>query len=164
MPDMFDKKTRSRIMRAVRTAETEPEERLAAGLRALRLRFRRNDPIVFGKPDVAFRGDRLAVFVDGDFWHGRAWFENGAAPATNAEFWIAKFERNRRRDRVVDHELRRSGWSVLRLWASDIRKSPATSAAKVGARLKRLARRERAVSQAQLGSLARRRALLSRAR
>jgi DNA mismatch endonuclease (patch repair protein) len=140
MADMFDTETRSRIMQSVRTAATEPEERLAIALRGLRLRFRRNDPGVFGKPDFAFRQARLAVFVDGDFWHGRAWFENGAAPATNAEFWIGKFERNRRRDCLVDRNLRRSGWSVLRLWASSIRKAPAASGAKVCARLRRLAR------------------------
>jgi len=143
MTDMFDRQTRSRIMQAVRTVETEPEERLAVALKTLRLRFRRNDPKIFGKPDFTFRGARLAVFVDGDFWHGRAWFENGAAPATNAEFWIGKFERNNRRDRLVDRELRQSGWSVLRLWASYVRKAPAASAAKVCARLRRLARNDR---------------------
>jgi DNA mismatch endonuclease Vsr len=140
MADMFDKKTRSRIMQAVRTAETEPEERLAFALKAIGLRFRRNDNRVFGKPDFCFVAIRLAVFVDGDFWHGRAWFENGAAPATNVEFWIGKFERNRRRDRLVDRHLRGTGWSVLRIWASDIRRSPAGGAAKVRARLRRLAR------------------------
>ena len=117
MPDMFDKKTRSRIMRAVRTAETEPEERLAVALKAVGLRFRRNDAKIFGTPDFAFRKVRLAVFVDGDFWHGRAWLDYGAAPATNAAFWIGKFERNHQRDQLVDRQLRRTGWSVLRLWA-----------------------------------------------
>jgi len=127
-------------MRAVRTSGTEPEERLAVALKALRLRFRRNDARIFGRPDFTFRQARLAVFVDGDFWHGRKWFEDGAAPATNAEFWIGKFERNRQRDRIVDRELRRTGWSVLRLWDSCVRKSPAASAARVCARLRRLAR------------------------
>src|SRR6266851_4213615 len=100
MADMFDKKTRSRIMRAVRTAATEPEERLAIALKALGLRFRRNDPKVFGKPDFAFRESQLAVFVDGDFWHGRAWLENGASPGTNVELWDGKFDPNGRRDHV----------------------------------------------------------------
>lgn len=140
MADMFDKKTRSRIMRAVRTAETEPEERLAVALKALGLRFRRNDARIFGTPDLVFGQARLAVFVDGDFWHGRLWFQDGAAPATNGDFWIAKFERNHRRDRLVNRELRRGGWSVLRLWASDVRKDPVASAGRVCARLQRLAR------------------------
>ncbi len=132
---MFDKETRSRIMRAVRTAETEPEQRLAVALRALGLRFKRNDAKIFGKPDFAFRQVRLAVFVDGDFWHGRAWFRDAVAPATNADFWIGKFERNRRRDRLVNRELKRRGWSVLRLWASDVRKRPVASAGRIRARL-----------------------------
>jgi DNA mismatch endonuclease Vsr len=140
MADMFDKKTRSRIMRAVRTAETEPEERLAVALKALGLRFRRNDARTFGTPDFVFKQARLAVFVDGDFWHGRSWFQDGAAPATNADFWIGKFERNGRRDRLVNCELRRGGWSVLRLWASDVRKNSVSSAGMVRARLRRLAR------------------------
>lgn len=137
MVDTFDKVTRSRVMRAVRTSATDPEERLALALTALRLYFRSNDPTVLGKPDFSFRKARLAVFVDGDFWHGRAWFENGEAPATNADFWIAKFERNRQRDEVVNRALRGRGWSVLRLWGSDIRKSPAANAAKVRSRLRR---------------------------
>jgi DNA mismatch endonuclease (patch repair protein) len=139
MADMFDKKTRSRIMQSVRTAQTEPEERLAVALKALSLRCRRNDVRIFGTPDFVFRQPRLAVFVDGDFWHGRSWFQDGVAPATNADFWIGKFERNRRRDCLVNRELRRCGWSVLRLWGSDVRKDPVASARRVRARLRRLA-------------------------
>jgi DNA mismatch endonuclease Vsr len=139
MTDMFDKKTRRRIMRAVRTAETEPEERLALVLKAQGLRFRQNDPRIFGTPDFVFTRARLAVFVDGDFWHGRLWFQSGSAPATNADFWIRKFERNHKRDCLVNRELRRRGWSVLRLWGSDVRKNPTASARKVYARLRRRA-------------------------
>lgn len=140
MTDMFDKETRRRIMRTVRTAETEPEDRLARALDAIGLPYRRNDTDVFGRPDFAFPDARLAVFVDGDFWHGRDWFANGAAPATNTDFWIAKFDRNRRRDRTVDRELRGSGWSVLRLWGSDVSKDPVAAAGRVRRRLRRLAR------------------------
>ena len=140
MVDVFDRPTRIRIMKAVRTAATDPEERLGRALAALGLRFRRNDAGVVGKPDFSFRRTRLAVFVDGDFWHGREWFENGAAPATNADFWIAKFERNRSRDLLVDARLRKNGWSVVRLWGSEIRKAPRGAAQKVRARLRRLAR------------------------
>jgi DNA mismatch endonuclease Vsr len=143
MADMFDRETRSRIMKAVRVAETEPEQRLAVALRELGLRFNRNDRSVFGKPDFAFRRRRLAVFVDGDFWHGRAWFERREAPATNPDFWIGKFERNASRDRVVNRELRRLGWSVLRLWGSDVRRAALASARRVRDRLGRLERKSR---------------------
>lgn len=137
MTDVFDKRTRARIMRAVRTAETEPEELLAVALRAAGLRFLRNDKAVFGVPDFVFRKAKLAVFVDGDFWHGRAWFKSGAAPATNSAFWISKFERNRRRDRLVTRELKRTGWTVLRLWSSDVRKNSVLGAVRVHKRLQR---------------------------
>jgi DNA mismatch endonuclease (patch repair protein) len=139
--DVFDKKTRSRIMRSVRVTRTEPEERLASALRELGLRFRRNDRHIFGKPDFVFRAERLAVFIDGDFWHGRAWIERGEAPASNAKFWIAKFERNERRDRVVDKTLRQAGWSVLRFWGSDMRSTSISGARLVRSRLRRLSRR-----------------------
>lgn len=151
MADTFDKATRSRIMRAVRIAETEPEDRLAQALRQCGLRFRKNDRHVVGRPDICFRTHRLAVFVDGDFWHGRAWFERGVAPATNPDFWIRKFETNYRRDRTVDLQLRRTGWSVLRLWGSEIRKAPKKAASKVRARLRRLAR-DRSERRRQAGS------------
>jgi DNA mismatch endonuclease (patch repair protein) len=139
MADVFDKKTRTRIMQAVRTAETEPEQRLAEALKEIGLTFRRNDPRIFGTPDFVFRRARLAVFVDGDFWHGRRWFQAGVAPATNAEFWIDKFERNRQRDCLVNLELRRRGWSVLRLWGSEVRSDPAANARRVRARIRRVA-------------------------
>lgn len=122
-------------MRAVGTAGTDPERRLRVALKSLRLRFRQNDAGVFGTPDFTFRSARLAVFVDGDFWHGRAWFEAGTAPATNTKFWIEKFERNAKRDTLVNRRLRRDGWSVLRLWASEVRKNPIGNAKKVYGRL-----------------------------
>ena len=143
MVDVFKKAVRSRIMRAVRVTETEPENRLADALRQSGLRFQRNDRRVPGRPDICFRRSRLAVFVDGDFWHGRAWFDRGEAPATNAAFWIRKFEINHRRDRTVDRQLRASGWSVLRLWGSEIRKTPDEAVKQIRARLRRLAREHR---------------------
>ena len=69
---------------------------------------------VFGKPDFAFRKKRLAVFVDGCFWHGcpRCY----RRPESNRKFWDTKIARNRERDRQVSRELRRLGWRVIRIW------------------------------------------------
>jgi len=64
-----------------------------------------------GTPDFSISAVRLAVFVDGDFWHGRTWFAHGDAPKTRRDFWIAKFETNRQRDQRVGNQLRRAGWS-----------------------------------------------------
>lgn len=73
---------------------------------------------VFGKPDFAFREKRLAVFVDGCFWHGcpRCY----RRPQFNRKFWDAKIVRNRKRDREVSRELRRIGWRVIRIWEHEL--------------------------------------------
>ena len=75
--------------------------------------WRRNAP-VFGKPDFAFRRERVAVFVDGCFWHGCP--RHATKPANRAEWWAAKLARNAQRDLTVTRALRASGWTVLRIW------------------------------------------------
>ena len=80
--------------------------------------WRRNQP-VFGKPDFIFRKVRLALFVDGCFWHGCP--KHGTQPAGNRSFWKKKFARNQTRDRLVNHTLRRAGWRVLRIWEHTLR-------------------------------------------
>jgi DNA mismatch endonuclease (patch repair protein) len=72
-----------------------------------------------GTPDIAFRRLRLAVFVDGCFWHGCP--HHGTAPKTNTSFWVAKIRRNRQRDRQVNRSLKRLRWRVLRIWEHDVR-------------------------------------------
>lgn len=133
--DMFTVEVRSAIMRAVRTRGTDPEERLAAALTALGLSFKRHDQKLPGTPDFLFVRQRLAVFVDGDFWHGRTWFARGEAPVGNRAFWIRKFESNRRRDRRVDRALRQLGWAVVHLWGTDVRRAPDRAAARIVRRL-----------------------------
>lgn len=106
---------RSRNMAAIRSVGNNTTElRLAAALRFFGLSgWRRHLPLP-GKPDFAWRKERVAVFVDGCFWHGcpRCY----RAPRHNAEFWKAKVEGNRRRDRRADRQLRAMGWKVIRIW------------------------------------------------
>lgn len=96
-------------------------------------RFRKNVLDLPGAPDVVFSRQRVAVFCDGDFWHGRNWeerrrkLEKGANPG----YWIAKIESNRRRDQRQAAALRRLGWKVLRLWESDIKADPMAAACAV---------------------------------
>jgi DNA mismatch endonuclease (patch repair protein) len=149
MADTFDHETRSRIMRSVRTRRTEPEESLARILGQLGLRVRRNDRRLVGTPDFSCPPHRLAIFVDGDFWHGRAWFERAKAPATNSAFWIRKFEINRTHDQLVNRKLRRLGWSVLRIWSSEIRRDPVGTARRVEVRLRILKRTQRSLATGQ---------------
>ena len=75
---------------------------------------------VFGKPDFLFRNARLAVFVDGCFWHGCP--KHYKIPAGNRVFWKMKFDANKARDRRVSRELRKLGWRVVRIWEHDLAK------------------------------------------
>jgi DNA mismatch endonuclease (patch repair protein) len=89
-------------------------------------RFRKNVASLPGRPDVVFPRVHLAVFCDGDFWHGKDWSVRRAtlAQGTNAPYWIAKIEANRARDRRHTAALRADGWIVLRFWESAIHATP----------------------------------------
>jgi len=97
--------------------DTSAEMRLRRRLHALGLRYRIHY-VVLQRPrrtaDVVFTRARLAVFVDGCFWHGCP--KHGSWPKSNAEFWRNKIETNRRRDRDTDHRLKKKGWAVIRVW------------------------------------------------
>jgi DNA mismatch endonuclease (patch repair protein) len=86
-------------------------------------------PRLPGTPDVVFPRARLAVFIDGCFWHGCP--EHYRAPKANAEFWRAKIERNTSRDRRVDRELLDMGWRTVRVWEHEIRIDPRGVATRV---------------------------------
>ena len=79
--------------------------------------WRRHFDIV-GKPDFAFPKHKLAVFVDGCFWHGCP--KHGVQPKGNRQFWLTKLEANKARDRKVNRLLRSNGWHVLRIWEHDL--------------------------------------------
>jgi DNA mismatch endonuclease (patch repair protein) len=106
-------------MAAIRSKGNKATElKLASILRAAGITgWRRHQPIP-GHPDFIFRRQRLAVFVDGCFWHGCP--KHGRHPATNARFWALKLERNVSRDRRVKAQLRARGWRVIRFWQHDL--------------------------------------------
>lgn len=81
--------------------------------------WRRKAPI-FGKPDFVFRHQRIAVFVDGCFWHRHLGCRFAYTPKSRVEFWLEKFKRNVERDRLVNLKLRKLGWSVIRVWECDL--------------------------------------------
>ncbi len=132
-----DPRVTSRIMSAVRGRDTEPERLLRSALHRCGLRFRLEGKALPGRPDIVFRRVRVAVFVDGDFWHGGGWkargFESFEAQFTSvrAPFWLEKIRGNVERDMRVNEQLRELGWKVVRVWESDVRKSPDQCAAKV---------------------------------
>ncbi|HEU0300892.1 MAG TPA: very short patch repair endonuclease [Longimicrobium sp.] len=140
MADVFSREFRSEVMKRVRREGTLDEDMLAEALTNAGIVVGRNDKTLPGSPDLVIKTCRLAVFVDGDFWHGRKWFEQALAPKTNREFWIKRFESNRERDRRVDRQLRQLGWAVTRVWGSDVRRDPRGVATRIKRRVKRLSR------------------------
>jgi DNA mismatch endonuclease (patch repair protein) len=106
------------IMRGNRSLDTKPERALRSALHAGGYRFRKHYLIDAAglrvRPDIVFTRLRIAIFVDGCFWHGCP--EHGAKPRANEAFWAAKFARNAARDRLVNERLNAAGWTVLRVW------------------------------------------------
>lgn len=120
MADHLSKQGRSRNMAAIRAKDTNPELALRAALRRAGVtgyRLHRKD--LPGRPDLASIGWKVAVFVDGVFWHGHPdhWNPKRAA----SDYWRQKIERNIRRDREADAALDELGWTVLRMWDIEVR-------------------------------------------
>ena len=116
-----------KIMSAVKSKNTRPELKLRRELWSRGLRFRVNLKILTGKPDIVFSRAKIAVFCDGDFWHGHNWAIRGL-PSLDAElekyskYWSLKILTNIERDKKVTYNLEKDGWTVLRFWESDIKK------------------------------------------
>ena len=115
--------SRSENMRRIKSKDTSIEILLRKELWRRGLRYRKNAKDVFGKPDIVFKGKKLAVFADSEFWHGKYLIEGKYIPKTNTEYWVRKITRNIERDKEVDNLLEEEGWTVLRFWESDIKKS-----------------------------------------
>jgi DNA mismatch endonuclease (patch repair protein) len=115
---------RGQLMSRVRsTGNQNTEVRLATLLREVGLTGWRRHQHLPGKPDFVWRPAKVAVFVDGCFWHGHACGRN-VTPKTNAKAWREKIERNQARDRRATRVLRERGWSVLRVWECSIHRNP----------------------------------------
>lgn len=116
MADVFGPDERSRVMRAVLGSRTKPEIVVQAIVRELGRRPRLNDVTLPGRPDLVFSRLKKVIFVHGCFWHRHHCDAGRSTPASNVEYWLAKFARNRRRDRKVKTMLRAAGWQVLTIW------------------------------------------------
>ena len=113
MPAPLDAATSARLARQARAA-TKPEMALRRELHRRGLRYRVNHPALPGRPDIAFTRVKIAVFVDGCFWHSCPL--HGTVPRNNRDWWQAKLDRNVARDRVKDSALEDLGWTVLHVW------------------------------------------------
>lgn len=109
-------------MKAVKNKDSEIEILLRRELWSRGLRYRKNVKTVYGKPDIAFIGKKIAVFCDSEFWHGYAWEIAQDEFQSRRDFWIPKIERNIQRDKEVNERLRNEGWIVLRFWGREIKK------------------------------------------
>lgn len=118
MVDVFSPEKRSYVMSRIRGKNTKIELAVGRMLRGAGIRFTKH-PDIFGRPDF-LAGGRVAVFCDGDFWHGYDY----ACRRPQQRYWRDKIEGNMRRDRQVTRRLRREGYSVVRLWEHDIERRP----------------------------------------
>ena len=115
MPDVFTTEKRSLVMAAIRSkGNKDTELKLAAILREYRITGWRRHYKISGNPDFVFQRKRVAVFVDGCFWHGCP--KHGRKPGSNQSYWGPKLARNRKRDQEISRKLRNGGWRVLRIW------------------------------------------------
>jgi DNA mismatch endonuclease (patch repair protein) len=129
--DVHDKATRAYNMSRIRSRDTKPEIRLRkllwlCGLRGYRLRAK-----LPGRPDIVFTRARVAIFVDGCFWHGCPTCGDGRAPSSNTGYWSAKRAGNKDRDARRTRELEVMGWTVVRLWEHDVMKDPEECIARI---------------------------------
>ncbi|HRL05256.1 MAG TPA: very short patch repair endonuclease [Brevundimonas diminuta] len=116
MGDVFTPEKRSAVMRRVKGRDTTPEMKVRRLLRGAGIGYRLGGCGLPGRPDVVMKGRRIALFVHGCFWHGHDCPRGARQPRSNADYWIAKIDRNRARDDRVTAELQAQGWRVLTLW------------------------------------------------
>lgn len=121
--DKLTPEQRAKNMRAVKNKDSEIELLLRRCLWEKGLRYRKNVKSVYGHPDIAFIGKKVAVFCDSEFWHGFDWENKQNEIKSRRDFWIPKIERNIQRDKEVNQKLQSEGWTVLRFWGEEIKKN-----------------------------------------
>jgi DNA mismatch endonuclease Vsr len=109
-------------MQAIRSSGTKIEVLLAKALWQKGYRYRKNSAKIIGKPDIVFKKYKIVIFCDSEFWHGKDWAKNKKKVKTNKEYWHLKIENNIKRDKIVNKQLKKDGWTTLRFWGKDISK------------------------------------------
>ena len=113
---------RSKLMSKIKGKDTQPEIMFRKALYSLGIRYRINVAKLPGRPDIAIKKHKVAIFIDGDFWHGYKWEEKKIRIKSNAEYWIKKIERNMHRDKENTTLLKGMGYTVLRFWEHEVKK------------------------------------------
>jgi DNA mismatch endonuclease Vsr len=127
MADVFTEKKRSEIMSRIRSKDTKLEtdffKLIRRTLYLKGLKYRKHYKKLSGKPDIAFVKKKVAVFIDGDFWHG---YNFGKVKnRLPQKYWRGKIENNIKRDKRINRTLKKEGWIVIRIWGHEIKKRPA---------------------------------------
>ena len=122
---------RHKNMTAVKSKGTKIEVLLQKELWHRGLRYRKKKKNIYGKPDIAFIGKKIAVFCDSEFFHGFDWEIRSKEIKSNREFWIPKIEKNIQRDKDVTDKLKKDGWIVLRFWGNEIKNDVSGCADKI---------------------------------
>lgn len=122
MLDRFSKEVRSRIMASIRSKNTKPELKVRQRLWTMGKRYRVHDRTIYGTPDISNKGKKIAIFIDGCFWHGCK--KCYTKPKTNTVFWDNKIKSNKKRRHDVIRSLKREGWKIFSVWEHDVNKNP----------------------------------------
>lgn len=125
----------SETAKKIKSKNTTIELLLRRALWKQGFRYRINDKTIFGKPDIVFRKQKIAIFCDSEFWHGKKYLE-GECFKTNTDFWETKIQRNIERDKQVNTQLGNDGWVVIRFWGRDIKSNIAECVEKISAQVK----------------------------
>jgi DNA mismatch endonuclease, patch repair protein len=118
--DTFSKQKRSEIMARIKGKDSGMELSLRRALTEANIRYRKNVNRLPGKPDIAFIGKKVVVFLDSCFWHGCKW--HGSMPKSNKEFWRQKIRKNKERDSIVTRDYKQMNWTVLRFWEHELKR------------------------------------------
>lgn len=138
MADVFTKKKRSQVMSRIRGRGNKATELALCGLlRDSGISGWRRHQKLPGTPDFSFVSEKVAVFVDGCFWHGCGPCSKGRRPVNNAEYWSSKIESNRKRDQRANRALREKGWKVVRVWEHTLEHRPKAAVGKICRTLKK---------------------------
>lgn len=120
---------RRKNMQSIRSKDTKPELLIAKELRKRKIYFASHVKKIFGCPDFVFRRKRVVVFIDSDFWHQHP--TRGIMPKSNLSYWQGKLKKNKKRDALVNKELKKQGWIIIRIWEHNLKKHYQRSVSKI---------------------------------
>ena len=123
--DNLTQEQRQKNMKSIKSKDTKIEILLRKELWSKGYHYRKNYPQLPGKPDIVFTKYKIAIFCDGEFFHGKDWeiLKPRLERSNNSDYWIKKIDNNRKRDHEIDQKLLYLGWTVIRFWGKDIKKN-----------------------------------------